>query len=118
MSRTVTALLGCLNASPPPLVPVQQGGASHMSGVLSHQGLGQQSVHPAPGGGPQMQGQWRQPLGGQQAPPHNGEKSSETCDPIRLDILGLEMYRLEDFQVDVENPRCYKLITLLIRHLI
>ncbi|XP_056263122.1 mediator of RNA polymerase II transcription subunit 25 isoform X2 [Pseudoliparis swirei] len=50
-----------------------QGGASHMSGVLSHQGLGQQSVHPAPGGGPQMQGQWRQPLGGQQAPPHNGQ---------------------------------------------
>ncbi|XP_037648412.1 mediator of RNA polymerase II transcription subunit 25 isoform X4 [Sebastes umbrosus] len=42
-----------------------QGGVSHMSGMMSHQGLGQQLVHPAPGGGAQMQGQWRQPLGGQ-----------------------------------------------------
>ncbi|XP_037333055.2 mediator of RNA polymerase II transcription subunit 25 isoform X3 [Pungitius pungitius] len=42
-----------------------QGGVSHMAGMMSHQGLGQQLVHSAPGGGPQMQGQWRQPLGGQ-----------------------------------------------------
>lgn len=47
----------------------QQGGVSHMPGMMSHQGLGQQLVHPAPGGGAQMQGQWRQPLAGQQAPP-------------------------------------------------
>lgn len=37
--------------------------------MMSHQGLGQQLVHPASGGGAQMQGQWRQPLAGQQAPP-------------------------------------------------
>lgn len=36
-----------------------------MSGMMSHQGLGQQLVHPTPGGGAQMQGQWRQPLAGQ-----------------------------------------------------
>lgn len=42
-----------------------QGGMSHMSGMMSHQGMGQQLVHPTPGGGAQMQGQWRQPLGGQ-----------------------------------------------------
>ncbi|XP_076609113.1 mediator of RNA polymerase II transcription subunit 25 isoform X4 [Chaetodon auriga] len=42
-----------------------QGGVSHMSGMMSHQGLGQQLVHPTPGGGAQMQGQWRQPLAGQ-----------------------------------------------------
>lgn len=48
---------------------LQQGGVSHMSGMMSHQGLGQQLVHPAPGGGAQMQGQWRQPLAGQQEPP-------------------------------------------------
>ena len=39
-----------------------------MQGMMSHQGLGQQLVHPTPGGGAQMQGQWRQPLGGQKAP--------------------------------------------------
>lgn len=43
----------------------QQGGVSHMPGMMSHQGLGQQLVHQAPGGGAQMQGQWRQPLAGQ-----------------------------------------------------
>lgn len=53
---------------------LQQGGVSHMSGMMSHQGLGQQLVHPAPGGGAQMQGQWRQPLGGQQAPPTEVER--------------------------------------------
>uniref|UniRef100_A0AAV2KHB9 Uncharacterized protein n=1 Tax=Knipowitschia caucasica TaxID=637954 RepID=A0AAV2KHB9_KNICA len=42
-----------------------QGGMSHMSGMMSHQGMGQQLVHPTPGGGAAMQGQWRQPLGGQ-----------------------------------------------------
>ncbi|XP_073351067.1 mediator of RNA polymerase II transcription subunit 25 isoform X5 [Pagrus major] len=42
-----------------------QGGVSHMSGMMPHQGLGQQLVHPTPGGGAQMQGQWRQPLAGQ-----------------------------------------------------
>ncbi|XP_040919260.1 mediator of RNA polymerase II transcription subunit 25 isoform X2 [Toxotes jaculatrix] len=41
-----------------------QGGVSHMQGMMSHQGLGQQLVHSAPGGGAQMQGQWRQPLAG------------------------------------------------------
>lgn len=46
---------------------LQQGGVSHMQGMMSHQGLGQQLVHSAPGGGAQMQGQWRQPLAGQQA---------------------------------------------------
>ncbi|XP_046872503.1 mediator of RNA polymerase II transcription subunit 25 isoform X2 [Hypomesus transpacificus] len=42
-----------------------QGGVPHMQGMMSHQGLGQQLVHPTPGGGAQMQAQWRQPLGGQ-----------------------------------------------------
>ncbi|KAF0032991.1 hypothetical protein F2P81_015281 [Scophthalmus maximus] len=42
-----------------------QGGVSHMPGIMSHQGLGQQLVHSAPGGGAQMQGQWRQPMPGQ-----------------------------------------------------
>lgn len=49
-------------------VSPQQGGVSHMSGMMSHQ-IGQQLVHPTPGGGAQMQGQWRQPLAGQHAPP-------------------------------------------------
>lgn len=42
-----------------------QGAVSHMPNMMSHQALGQQMVHPAPGGGPQMQGQWRQPMAGQ-----------------------------------------------------
>ncbi|XP_035511396.1 mediator of RNA polymerase II transcription subunit 25 isoform X2 [Morone saxatilis] len=42
-----------------------QGGVSHMPGMMAHQGLGQQLVHPTPGGGAQMQGQWRGPLAGQ-----------------------------------------------------
>lgn len=49
------------------LLSLQQGGVAHMQGMMSHQGLGQQMVHQAPGAGPQMQGQWRQPLGGQNA---------------------------------------------------
>ncbi|CAI5676262.1 unnamed protein product [Oreochromis niloticus] len=43
----------------------QPGGVSHMPGMMSHQGLGQQMVHQAPGGGAQMQSQWRQPMAGQ-----------------------------------------------------
>ncbi|KAM4530833.1 mediator of RNA polymerase II transcription subunit 25 isoform 1-T1 [Odontesthes bonariensis] len=46
-----------------------QSGVSHMPGMMSHQGLGQQLVHPTPGGGAQMQGQWRQPLPGQMLMP-------------------------------------------------
>ncbi|KAM8845870.1 mediator of RNA polymerase II transcription subunit 25 isoform 3-T4 [Spinachia spinachia] len=46
-----------------------QGGVSHMAGMMAHQGLGQQLVHSAPGVGSQMQGQWRQPLGGQMLMP-------------------------------------------------
>ncbi|KAM9393033.1 mediator of RNA polymerase II transcription subunit 25 isoform 5-T5 [Pholidichthys leucotaenia] len=45
-----------------------QGGVSHMSGMMSHQGLGGQPlVHSAPGGGAaaQMQGQWRPSIPGQ-----------------------------------------------------
>ncbi|KAM3598776.1 uncharacterized protein V6R79_022420 [Siganus canaliculatus] len=41
-----------------------QGAVPHMPGMMSHQGLGQQLVHPTQGGA-QMQGQWRQPLAGQ-----------------------------------------------------
>lgn len=48
---------------------LQQGGVAHMQGMMPHQGLGQQMVHPTPGGGAQMQGQWRQPLGGEETPP-------------------------------------------------
>lgn len=44
-----------------------------MQGMMPHQGLGQQMVHPTPGGGAQMQGQWRQPLGGQETPPPQEE---------------------------------------------
>lgn len=74
-----------------------QGGVSHMSGMMSHQGLGQQLVHPAPGGGAQMQGQWRQPLGGQMlmsggqrgAVPQPGmpQVSSVMEDEILMDLI-------------------------------
>ncbi|XP_077415353.1 mediator of RNA polymerase II transcription subunit 25 isoform X2 [Vanacampus margaritifer] len=43
----------------------QPGGVSHMPGMMTHQGLGQQMVHSAPGAGAQMQAQWRQPMPGQ-----------------------------------------------------
>ncbi|XP_015248699.1 PREDICTED: mediator of RNA polymerase II transcription subunit 25 isoform X4 [Cyprinodon variegatus] len=43
----------------------QPGAVSHMPNMMSHQALGQQMVHPTPGGGAQMQGQWRQPMTGQ-----------------------------------------------------
>uniref|UniRef100_A0A3Q3L654 Mediator of RNA polymerase II transcription subunit 25 n=1 Tax=Labrus bergylta TaxID=56723 RepID=A0A3Q3L654_9LABR len=73
-----------------------QGGVSHMPGMMSHQGLGQQLVHQAPGGGAQMQGQWRQPLAGQQAPPTERgavpqpgmpQVSSVMEDEILMDLL-------------------------------
>uniref|UniRef100_A0A7N8XM73 Mediator of RNA polymerase II transcription subunit 25 n=1 Tax=Mastacembelus armatus TaxID=205130 RepID=A0A7N8XM73_9TELE len=74
-----------------------QGGVSHMPGMMSHQGLGQQLVHPAPGGGAQMQGQWRQPLAGQMlmsggqrgAVPQPGmpQVSSVMEDEILMDLI-------------------------------
>ncbi|XP_037544632.1 mediator of RNA polymerase II transcription subunit 25 [Nematolebias whitei] len=42
-----------------------QSAVSHMPNMMSHQGLGPQLVHSTPGGGPQMQNQWRQPMPGQ-----------------------------------------------------
>ncbi|XP_069565103.1 mediator of RNA polymerase II transcription subunit 25 isoform X4 [Brachyistius frenatus] len=74
-----------------------QGGVSHMQGMMSHQGLGQQLVHPTPGGGAQMQSQWRQPLGGQMmmsggqrgAVPQPGmpQVSSVMEDEILMDLI-------------------------------
>ncbi|XP_055008750.1 mediator of RNA polymerase II transcription subunit 25 isoform X2 [Boleophthalmus pectinirostris] len=73
-----------------------QPGMSHMSGMMSHQGMGQQMVHPTPGGGAQMQGQWRQPLGGQMmmsgqrgAVPQPGmpQVSSVMEDEILMDLI-------------------------------
>lgn len=73
-----------------------QGGMSHMSGMMPHQGMGQQLVHPAPGGGAQMQAQWRQPLGGQMmmsgqrgAVPQPGmpQVSSAMEDEILMDLI-------------------------------
>ncbi|XP_008296616.1 mediator of RNA polymerase II transcription subunit 25 isoform X3 [Stegastes partitus] len=74
-----------------------QGQVSHMTGMMSHQGLGQQLVHPAPGGGAQMQGQWRQPMagpmlmsGGQRgAVPQPGmpQVSSVMEDEILMDLI-------------------------------
>ncbi|XP_029944605.1 mediator of RNA polymerase II transcription subunit 25 isoform X3 [Salarias fasciatus] len=74
----------------------QPGGVSHMSGMMSHQGLGQQLVHQAPGAA-QMQGQWRQPLAGQMmmaggqrsAVPQPGmpQVSSVMEDEILMDLI-------------------------------
>ncbi|KAF3846133.1 hypothetical protein F7725_003211 [Dissostichus mawsoni] len=74
-----------------------QGGVSHMQGMMSHQGLGQQLVHPTPGGGAQMQSQWRQPLAGQMlmsggqrgAAPQPGmpQVSSAMEDEILMDLI-------------------------------
>ncbi|KAM9843727.1 mediator of RNA polymerase II transcription subunit 25 isoform 4-T4 [Aulostomus maculatus] len=74
-----------------------QGGVSHMPGMMSHQGLGQQLVHTAPGGGAQMQAQWRQPLAGQMlmsggqrgAVPQPGmpQVSSAMEDEILMDLI-------------------------------
>ncbi|KAM8723906.1 mediator of RNA polymerase II transcription subunit 25 isoform 2-T2 [Acanthopagrus schlegelii] len=73
-----------------------QGGVSHMSNMMSHQ-IGQQLVHPTPGGGAQMQGQWRQPLAGQilmsggqrGAVPQSGmpQVSSVMEDEILMDLI-------------------------------
>uniref|UniRef100_A0A671Y9N3 Mediator of RNA polymerase II transcription subunit 25 n=1 Tax=Sparus aurata TaxID=8175 RepID=A0A671Y9N3_SPAAU len=70
-----------------------QGGVSHMSGMMSHQ-IGQQLVHPTPGGGAQMQGQWRQPLilmsGGQRGTvpqPGMPQVSSVMEDEILMDLI-------------------------------
>ncbi|XP_011476109.1 mediator of RNA polymerase II transcription subunit 25 isoform X3 [Oryzias latipes] len=75
----------------------QQGGVPHMQGMMSHQGLGQQLVHQAPGGGAQMQGQWRQPMpgqmlmaGGQRGPvPQTGmqQVSSAMEDDLLMDLI-------------------------------
>ncbi|XP_056144009.1 mediator of RNA polymerase II transcription subunit 25 isoform X2 [Lampris incognitus] len=74
-----------------------QGGVSHMPGMMPHQGLGQQLVHPTPGGGAQMQGQWRQPLAGQMlmaagqrgavAQPGMPQVSSVMEDEILMDLI-------------------------------
>ncbi|XP_004071275.1 mediator of RNA polymerase II transcription subunit 25 isoform X4 [Oryzias latipes] len=74
-----------------------QGGVPHMQGMMSHQGLGQQLVHQAPGGGAQMQGQWRQPMpgqmlmaGGQRGPvPQTGmqQVSSAMEDDLLMDLI-------------------------------
>lgn len=75
---------------------LQQGGVSHMPGMMSHQGLGQQLVHPAPGGGAQMQSQWRQPLAGQQVPPQRWrEFRNLTHVDITFEYIVLEMYLLK-----------------------
>ncbi|XP_077591507.1 mediator of RNA polymerase II transcription subunit 25 isoform X1 [Stigmatopora nigra] len=74
-----------------------QGGVAHMPGMMSHQGLGQQMVHSAPGGGNQMQAQWRQPMPGQMmmsgaqrgAVPQPGmpQVSSVMEDEILMDLI-------------------------------
>lgn len=68
-TKVESDLSGCLKMLICTSASLQQGGVSHMQGMMPHQGLGQQMVHPTPGGGAQMQGQWRQPLGGQETPP-------------------------------------------------
>ncbi|XP_077387949.1 mediator of RNA polymerase II transcription subunit 25 isoform X2 [Festucalex cinctus] len=75
----------------------QPGGVSHMPGMMSHQGLGQQMVHSAPGAGAQMQAQWRQPMPGQMlmsgaqrgAVPQPGmpQVSSVMEDEILMDLI-------------------------------
>ncbi|XP_024128765.1 mediator of RNA polymerase II transcription subunit 25 isoform X2 [Oryzias melastigma] len=75
----------------------QQGGVPHMQGMMAHQGLGQQLVHQAPGGGAPMQAQWRQPMpgqmlmaGGQRGPvPQTGiqQVSSAMEDDLLMDLI-------------------------------
>lgn len=74
-----------------------------MPGMMSHQGLGQQLVHPAPGGGAQMQGQWRQPLAGQQASPTEVEWVHKPATQVdtKFQNIGLEMYSLKSNKVDI-----------------
>ncbi|CDQ89718.1 unnamed protein product [Oncorhynchus mykiss] len=75
-----------------------QGGVGHMQGMMPHQGLGGQLVHPTPGAGPQMQAQWRQPLAGQMMmaagqrgpgaqPPGMPQVSSVMEDEILMDLI-------------------------------
>ncbi|XP_013874225.1 mediator of RNA polymerase II transcription subunit 25 [Austrofundulus limnaeus] len=74
-----------------------QSAVSHMPNMMSHQGLGPQLVHSTPGGGPQMQGQWRQPMtgqilmsGGQRGPvpqPGMPQVSGVIDDEILLDLI-------------------------------
>uniref|UniRef100_A0A3B3CFX5 Mediator of RNA polymerase II transcription subunit 25 n=1 Tax=Oryzias melastigma TaxID=30732 RepID=A0A3B3CFX5_ORYME len=74
-----------------------QGGVPHMQGMMAHQGLGQQLVHQAPGGGAPMQAQWRQPMpgqmlmaGGQRGPvPQTGiqQVSSAMEDDLLMDLI-------------------------------
>uniref|UniRef100_A0A8C6KUL5 Mediator of RNA polymerase II transcription subunit 25 n=3 Tax=Nothobranchius TaxID=28779 RepID=A0A8C6KUL5_NOTFU len=74
-----------------------QNAVSHMPNMMSHQGLGQQLVHSAPGGGAQMQGQWRQPMtgqmlmsGGQRGPvpqPGMSQVSSVIEEEMLMDLL-------------------------------
>ncbi|XP_051244668.1 mediator of RNA polymerase II transcription subunit 25 isoform X2 [Dicentrarchus labrax] len=66
-----------------------QGGVSHMPGMMAHQGLGQQLVHPTPGGA-QMQGQWRGPLAGQilmSGGQRGAVQSSVMEDEILMDLI-------------------------------
>ncbi|XP_012991352.1 mediator of RNA polymerase II transcription subunit 25 isoform X5 [Esox lucius] len=75
-----------------------QGGVGHMQGMMPHPGMGGQLVHPTPGGGAQMQGQWRQPLAGQMLmaagqrgpgaqPPGMPQVSSVMEDEILMDLI-------------------------------
>uniref|UniRef100_A0A4W5QG53 Mediator of RNA polymerase II transcription subunit 25 n=1 Tax=Hucho hucho TaxID=62062 RepID=A0A4W5QG53_9TELE len=75
-----------------------QGGVGHMQGMMPHQGLGGQLVHPTPGAGAQMQAQWRQPLAGQMMmaagqrgpgaqPPGMPQVSSVMEDEILMDLI-------------------------------
>ncbi|KAL0993311.1 hypothetical protein UPYG_G00105950 [Umbra pygmaea] len=75
-----------------------QGGVGHMQGMMPHQGLGGQMVHPTPGGGAQMQSQWRQTLPGQMLmaagqrgpgapPPGMAQVSSVMEDEILMDLI-------------------------------
>ncbi|XP_012727596.2 mediator of RNA polymerase II transcription subunit 25 isoform X2 [Fundulus heteroclitus] len=74
-----------------------QGAVSHMPNMMSHQALGQQMVHPAPGGGAPMQSQWRQPMagpmlmsGGQRGPipqPGMPQVPSITDEDVMRDLL-------------------------------
>lgn len=91
--RRLKVLISCLHL-------LQQGGVSHMQGMMPHQGLGQQMVHPTPGGGAQMQGQWRQPLGGQETPPRS-----------EVEELTLQFNRNQKIQQREENQHSsYKLL--------
>lgn len=78
-----------------------------MSGMMSHQGLGQQLVHPTPGGGAQMQGQWRQPLAGQQALPTEVEGVQKHLTEVHMKFsnISLEIYSLPINKDDLKDER-------------